>query len=490
MKTCKEPLRLLSGQEMEALHAAAVKILETVGMRFASPEALEHLSRFGCRVEEPGSTVRFPPGLVNDCVERMRSAYRRPERLPERMAVRYSHIRFRAEPLRVHTDFTTSAGGFCAFIWDLEGRRRPANGQDVLKAVNLVNNLAHIDYTGLPVSDQSVPAPLRPVKMAGELAKYTRKLGGVETFKKEDVKYLIEIGRVVAGGEEELRKTPVLVGYAEARSPLAMDRNMTEIFMEYVRNGLPQTVDTMPNGGATAPVTAGGLLALAMAETLGPLVLGYAIDPEATLGVDIIPSYCDMSTGIFRYASAERLPLLAARVQLISEFYGCPSGVHGGKTDSCFPNVQAGIEKSATMLMPLLAGAVGIGTVGHLENAVTFSPLQLAIDNELAGYMHRALTGIEIDPESLAAEVIDQVGIGGNYLEHPHTARHFRRELFLSPLFETMSWESAHTQQTAGMEEKARELAGRHWRLPEPVLNEEQVREIDRIVARAERELC
>lgn len=86
----------------------------------------------------------------------------------------------------------------------------------------------------------------------------------------------------------------------------------------------------------------------------------------------------------FGYAGAERMPLLAARVQLVSEYYGCPSGVHGGKTNTCTPGIQAGVEKSISMYGAVLAGAVGFGTVGQLENAVTFLPLQLVIDNEIA----------------------------------------------------------------------------------------------------------
>ena len=269
-----------------------------------------------------------------------------------------------------------------------------------------------------------------------------------------------------------------------------MDENMVEIFMEYVRRGFPQTVDTMPSGGATAPVTAAGNLAMAMAETLGPMVLGFAIDPDAVLGVDIVPTNCDMTTGMFRYASAERLPLLAARVQLISEFYGCPSGVHGGKTDSCFPNIQAGIEKASTMLLPLLAGAVGIGTVGHLENAVTFSPLQLVIDNEISGYVHRALGGIEVNDDTLAIDVIESAVREGHVLDHEHTLRHFRNEVFRSSLFETLPWDSAHSQQLMGMETKARALVDEHWKPAEPVLAADQCHAIDAVVRRAARELA
>lgn len=489
MRVFKEPIRILAVSEMEAIHECAVKILQEVGMRFFSVEALRYLHKAGCRVDEATFLVQFPAEVVNDAVDRMRRGYENLDRVPRRMPVRYSHVRFIREPHCIHEDFTTSAGGFCAFICDTKGIRRYANMEDVRKSINLANTLPNINYTGLPVSAQEIAAPLRPVAMAAELAKYTKKIGGVETFIKNDVKYLIDLGEVVANGSDQLKKTPVLMGYAEVRSPLRMDTNMVEIFMEYIKRGFPQTVDTMPSGGATSPVTPAGNLALAMAETLGPLVLGFSIDPNAVLGVDIIPSYCDMKTGMFRYASAERLPLLAARVQLISEFYGCPSGVHGGKTDSCFANVQAGIEKAATMIFPLLAGAVGIGTVGHLENAVTFSPLQLVIDNEISGYIHRSLQGIEVNEETLALDVIKSAVEEGQYLSHAHTLRHFREELFFSPLFEILPWDAAHSQALKGMEAKARAYAEEHWKTPEPILTDDQSRAINAIVTAASKEL-
>ncbi len=332
-----EPIRVLSMAEMERIHEGALHVLERVGMRFESTRALAYLRKAGCSVDEQSCVVKFPKRIVQDAVDRMRRAYDNPDRLPARMSVRYAHIRFRKEPHRIHPDFTTSAGGFCVYIWDFQGRRRPATMDDVHRSIHLVNRLTDIDYTGLPVSDQEVPFRLRPVRMAAELAKYTTKFGGVETFRPEDVPYLIEIGSIVKGGLEALKREPILVGYSEAKSPLCLDSNMADIFVEYIERGLPQTLDTMPNGGATAPATAAGTLVVGVAETLGGLVLAYAIDENAVVGVDIIPSYCDMASGLFRYASADRMPLLVARVQMISEYYGCPSGVHGAKTDSCSP---------------------------------------------------------------------------------------------------------------------------------------------------------
>ncbi|KKL16810.1 hypothetical protein LCGC14_2491850, partial [marine sediment metagenome] len=74
------------------------------------------------------------------------------------------------------------------------------------------------------------------------------------------------------------------------------------------------------------------------------------------------------------------------------------------------------------------------------------------------------------------------------FLDQAHTVEHFREEMFFSGLFETTTWENAHEQETKGMLAKAEELAFRHWELPDPVLSEDQIREIDRIVARAKRE--
>ena len=483
-----EPIRALTDDDMEKIHQAALTILEDVGMKIESERALSYLKKAGCLVDGSSFIVKFPRQVVQQYVDKMRRDYDNPQRVPERMPVRYSHIRFRKQPHKIHRDFSASAGGFCCYIYDLEGNRRSATMDDVHRAINLVNKLDSIDYSGLPVSDQATPNELRPVKMAGEIAKYTTKFGGVETFKKEDVPYLIEIGAIIKGSLEKLKREPILIGYGETRSPLCLDRNMVEIFMEYIERGFPQTIDTMPNGGATVPVTAAGNLALGMAETLGPLVLGYAIDENAVVGVDIIPSYCDMQSGLFRYATADRMPLLVARVQMISEYYGCPSGVHGGKTDSCFVNVQCGIDKAMSTAFPILAGAVGIGTVGHLENAVTFSPQQLVIDNELFRYMHRTLKPIEVNDDTLALDTIKSVGIGGNYLGEMHTAEHFRDELFFSELFETVPWESAHGQDVKGMEQKAHQLARSIWEeTPEPVIDEEQIEAIDEVVAHAEK---
>jgi trimethylamine--corrinoid protein Co-methyltransferase len=475
---------------MDAIHKSALQILEGTGMWIDHLKALEYLRGAGCRVDMDRRTVKFPPEVVEAALARMRRNFQDPNRWPKRTSVRYSQVRFDARPLRVHEDFTVSAGGFCCFIWDMDGQRRYATLQDVRQSLKLADQLDEIAYTGLPCSAQDVPAHLRPVVMAAELVKATRKFGGIETFKRQDVGYVARIGEIVAGSREAHRRDPILVGYAEARSPLCLDAAMADVMLAHLELGLPQSLDTMPNGGATAPMSAAGVLSVGLAESLGGLVLGYAVDPDATMTIDLTPGYCDMRSMHFGYAGPERMPLLAARVQLISEYYGCPSGIHGGKTDACVPGIQVGVEKAISMYVTVMAGAIGFGSVGHLENAVTFSPLQLVIDNEIARYVRHALRGFEVNEETLALNVIREVGPNGHTYDHDHTVQNFRKVELLSPFFDSWTWGVQDSLDRERFEKRAaakvRELLSRE---SSPVLSAEQEAAIDEIVKEATMDL-
>lgn len=481
-----EPIRYLRRDEMDAIHHAALEILERKGMWIDHAQALEYLRAAGCKVDMERRIAKFPPDTVEAAVARMRRNFQDPDRWPKRMSVRYSQVRFETEPLRIHEDFTVSGGGFCCFIWDMNGERRCATLQDVRQSLKLADQLDQIAYTGLPCAAQDVPVEIRPVLMAAELVKATSKYGGIETFQRKDVGYIARIGEIVAGSREAHRRNPILVGYGEARTPLCIDAAMADVMLAHLEIGLPQSLDTMPNGGATAPVTPAGVLALGVAETLGGLALGYAVDPNATMTIDVTPGYCDMRAMQFRCAGGERMPLLAARVQLISEYYGCPSGVHAGKSDACVPGIQAAVEKSISMYVAVMSGAIGFGTVGQLENMITFSPLQLAIDNEMARYVRQSIRGFEVNEQSLALEVIEELGHGGHAYDHPHTVENFRKLQLLSPYFDICGWGVGDSLDRERFEKRAAAVVQKAMATEHPpVLTADQEAAINEVVREA-----
>jgi len=483
-------IRVLDDREMRLMHECALQILERAGVKIYHPGAREYLREAGCRVDETSRVVRFPAGLVEDAVGRLRGGFRSPERQGLRQAVRFTESSYYVREDSLHHDFTVNSGGFNAFIFDLDGQRRPSTLKDVHDSLKLVNALDEITWSGLPCSDQETPHPLRPVKMAAELVKYTKKIGGVETWTALDVQYLEEIAVVVRGSREELLRWPCLVGYGESRTPLTIDENMAEIFIEYVRRGLPQSLDTMPSAGTTAPATGAGTLALGLAETLAGLTLGYAVRRDAVLSLDCTAGYCDMKSLIFPYAGADRMPLIGAWIQMLREFYGITAGAHGGKTNSCYPGFQAGMEKAHSLLFPLLCGASGVGTIGQLEFGITYSPLQLVLDCEAVRATRRIMRGFEVTPETLCLDLIEKVGPEGNFITEPHTADHFQEEFWLSDLTECLPWEAFSAKEGRGMEKAAEEKARSAMAGPlEPVLTDQQIAEIDRIVAHARKKV-
>jgi trimethylamine--corrinoid protein Co-methyltransferase len=142
------------------------------------------------------------------------------------------------------------------------------------------------------------------------------------------------------------------------------------------------------------------------------------------------------------------------------------------------------------MYMAVLAGAIGFGTVGHLENAVTFSPVQLVIDNEIARYVRRAVRGFDVNEETLALNVIEEVGPNGHTYDHDHTVQNFRKVELLSPFFDSWTWGGGDSLDRERFEKRAaakvRELLATET---PPVLSAEQEAAIDEIVKEATMDL-
>jgi trimethylamine--corrinoid protein Co-methyltransferase len=63
-----------------------------------------------------------------------------------------------------------------------------------------------------------------------------------------------------------------------------------------------------------------------------------------------------------------------------------------------------------------------------LEMGVTFDFGQLVMDNEFAAMIKHAVNGIPVNDETLAVEVIKEVGPFKDFLSHKHTLKHMRSQ--------------------------------------------------------------
>jgi trimethylamine--corrinoid protein Co-methyltransferase len=124
-----------------------------------------------------------------------------------------------------------------------------------------------------------------------------------------------------------------------------------------------------------------------------------------------------------------------------------------------------------------------------IESGMTFDFGQLVMDNEFARMIKFAVGGIPVNDETLAVDVIAEVGAFKDFLGHEHTMKHMR-EQSPSALIDRRvreEWEAAGSMTLyERASEKAREILDTHH--PEP-LPESVAAELRAIIADAEKGL-
>lgn len=110
-------------------------------------------------------------------------------------------------------------------------------------------------------------------------------------------------------------------------------------------------------------------------------------------------------------------------------------------------------------LLAALAGANIIYGLGMLEMGITIDYAKLVMDNEFAGMIKKAVSGIEVNEETLATEVIKQVGAGGEFVSHEHTFKHFKTEQSRSKLIDRRMPEEWLAMGGKDLTERANEVA-------------------------------
>lgn len=151
-------------------------------------------------------------------------------------------------------------------------------------------------------------------------------------------------------------------------------------------------------------------------------------------------------------------------------------------------DAQTAYEKTLTGIAPALAGASLIYGAGMLESGMTCDLGQMVMDNEAIALIRQFVAGVPVNDETLAVDLIDQVGPRGEFISSHHTRRH-RREASQPRLFDRGArafWEAAGaTDLAARARDEARRVLAEHAVEPLP---KDVLVQIDRIVAKAGRD--
>jgi trimethylamine--corrinoid protein Co-methyltransferase len=470
------PLRLLSTDELRAIHDGALRILERTGLVVDHDRALEILAGAGATVEASTRRVRFPPDLVEACLARV----------PRSLTYHGREAGFDVT-IAVDSDICARVPGGAINYVDLEtGANRRARIADWREFATLVDALPNINLVAtLHCGD--VPARTADVHSVRTLLEAQRKCVVHNAFSAESQRVIYEMLVAVAGSCEALAARPFMHQQASVISPLFLNQDDVEQILVACEFGIPLDLPLMSIVGISSPITLAGTLAQTSAEYLGTVVLAQVARPGHPMAYFVDPVVGDMRTGAAVFAAPETALLVAAITQLGSELYGLPTQAIGLDSDG-FSIAQTMLQKAQMLAFQVLSGGKHVVGAGSVESCMALSPLQLVIDDELMAIARRWLRGIVVSEETLALDVIDRVGPRGNFLADEHTVENLRSgELTPFPLSERESRQAWEVTGMRTVETKARDRARAILATHEvPPLPDDVLRELAAITDRAD----
>ena len=285
-------------------------------------------------------------------------------------------------------------------------------------------------------------------------------------------------------GNKTIKEHPIFSMGFTAHGHLRWTNLALDVYFRSAGHGIPVMVNGEPMAGGTSPVTLAGALTVGNAEIIGGIVLNQVVEPGRPCVHNLgFAHVMDMRTGVAVTGAPENCLLACAGAQLAA-FYNLPSA-SWISSDAMVADSQSAIEKTMAAVTHAANGVGVIWGAGTLESELSLSFAQLVIDDEIIGQVKRLLRGIRVDEETIAQELIGQIGPCGSFLATEHTMAHFRQEIYKTGLFcrvQREKWEDqgALTLQDAA-DKRAEELIAAA--LP-PQISAEQKRELEKIEKR------
>jgi trimethylamine--corrinoid protein Co-methyltransferase len=414
---------MLSQEQCETIHRASLEILRCTGVRIYHDEALA-LLRGADAVITDQNLVRFPPGLVEWALRQAPSRVALCRRGSDQVLV----------PLEGR-QVSFGTGSDCPNYLDPRtGERRAFTTADLVDCIHVVDALPELSFCmsmGIPGDLGTANAYRQQFAL---MVEHTTKPIVFVCDDRADCEAIAAMAAAAAGGMEQLRLNPTLLLYSEPSTPLKHTMTATGKLLYMAEQSLPIVHSPAPMMGGTAPVTLAGGLALGNAEVLSSLVMHQLKRPGSPFVYGSGLHHMDMRTTISVYGAPE-FQLARLAVAEMGRFYGLPTWGYAGHSDSCTMDEQAAADAAFSVLVALLAGNNLVHDVGYLEAGLTTSLEMIVFTAEMIAMMRRFVDGMAVDAESLALEVIHQVGPGGDFLTSQHTLKHFR-ELWQPTLFD------------------------------------------------------
>ena len=436
------PIEVLTAEQLERIHDASMRILETQGLEFLNDAALDILARAGARVDRGTRRVRFDRQLIADYVAKAPAQFTLHARNPARsVTIGGNHINFCA----------VSSAPNCS---DLDRGRRPGTYADYCDLLRIVQSLNVIHLaSGYPVEPIDIPPPIRHLDAYHAAITLTDRVWSPSAIGAGRVEDGLAMNCIARGiTRAALLAQPGLCTVVNTNSPLRVDGPMLDGLMAMARAGQAVIVTPFTLAGAMAPTTLAGALALQNAEALGVIAFAQMVRAGTPVLYGAYTSNVDMKSGAPAFGTPEYTRTALASGQLARR-YRLPYR----SSNACAANAvdaQAAYESEMSIWGAVMGGAnlVKHGA-GWMEGGLVASFEKLIVDAEILQMMGEFLQPIAVDEDALALDAIAEVAPGGHYFGAQHTLARYDTA-FYAPM--VSDWRNYETWREAGALDAAR----------------------------------
>ncbi len=447
----------LDPASVQKIHGAALSILERTGLRFDNDEAALLFKKAGARVRD-GHIVHIPGRLVEWALSTA----------PKSVCV-YNRRGDLAMDLGDTRNYY-GPGSDCAHLYDLAtGERRQARLSDLADALTIADALPQVDFAMSMVMPADAPLGRHEYyQMEAMLAGTTKPIVFVGESE-HSTRCAAEMMAEVRGGFDQLAARPLGVNYINSVSPFIHNNESVKRLIYGARLGLPTVYQPGQGRGTVGPVTPAGNVALGQAAQMGALVL-HQLAREGAPMIRALPGegMLDLKTMVSLYMS----PDMGRLGWQVAKLGGLPLFGTAGMSDAKIFDGQATAEAAMSLVYNSLYGANLIHDLGYLDSAMTYSFELLVLCDEVIGWLRHHLSPPEISDETLALDLIDQLGhTTGNFLPQRHTLKHLPKCCWTPQLFDRHSHVQWRHKGGRPFEHQARDRARRllETHRPEPL---------------------
>ena len=442
------PVEVIGEGGLSTIEHNADTLLEQVGIEIVNyPEAVEIFRRAGADVT--GQRVRFERGMCRSIIQASAPrVFTQRARNPERSVVI-------GDP---HIVLVPTYGS--PFIHNLDDGRRYATIEDFRNFVKLTYTSTTLHHGGGTLCEPvDLPVNKRHFDMVYSHIRYTDKAFMGSVTHPSRAQDSVDMARIVFGAET-MEREHVIMGLANANSPMSWDFNMLGSAKAYAEANQIMLITPFILGGAMAPVTVAAQATQTLAEALVGMAFCQIVRPGAPVIFGSFASSMSMQTGAPTFGTPEPQLVLFVLAALARRL-GVPFRSGGNFTASKLPDYQAAYESAISFMTTMQAGVnFNLHTAGWLEGGLAIGYEKFMLDEDQASMARAYVAGVDTTENGYALDAMLGGGPGQHFLGSPHTLANFETAFWRSELSNNDSFEQWELD--GGLD--AAQRANRRWK--------------------------